>query len=37
MQCKTEQPLRGIELKEKEVQKDSSILEQEICLERTYI
>ena len=32
--CKTGQPLKGIELKEKEAQKDYSI--QEICLERTY-
>ena len=32
--CKTEQPLRGMELQEKEAQKDYSI--QEICLERTY-
>ena len=32
--CKAEQPLRGMELQEKETQKDFSI--QEICLERTY-
>ena len=32
--CKAEQPLRGMELQEKEAQKDYSI--QEICLERTY-
>ena len=32
--CKSEQPLRGMELQEKEAQKDYSI--QEICLERTY-
>ena len=32
--CKVEQPLQGIELQEKETQKDESI--QEICLERTY-
>ena len=32
--CKTGQPLKGIELQEKEAQKDNSI--QEICLERTY-
>ena len=32
--CKTEQPLRGIELQEKEAQKEYSI--QEICLESTY-
>ena len=32
--CKAEDPLRGTELQEKEVQKGSSI--QEICLERTY-
>ena len=32
--CKTEQPLRGIELQEKEAQKDYSI--QEICLGITY-
>ena len=32
--CKSKQLLRGMELQEKEVQKDSSI--QEICLERTY-
>ena len=32
--CKAEQPLQGMKLKEKEVQKDYSI--QEICLERTY-
>ena len=32
--CKAEQPLRGMELQEKETQKDYSI--QEICLERTY-
>ena len=31
---KTEQPLRGMELQEKEAQKDYSI--QEIYLERTY-
>ena len=35
MQGKGEQPLRGIELQEKEAQKDKSI--QEICLEKTYI
>ena len=33
--CKTEQPLRGMELQEKEAQEDYNI--QEICLERTYI
>ena len=32
--CKAEQPLRGIELQEKDAQKDESI--QEICLEITY-
>ena len=32
--CKAEQPLRGMELQEKEAQKDYSI--QEICLERTF-
>ena len=32
--CKAEQPLRGMELQEKEAQKDYST--QEICLERTY-
>ena len=32
--CKSEQPLRGMELEEKEAQKDYRI--QEICLERTY-
>ena len=32
--CKAEKPLQGMELQEKEVQKDQSI--QEICLERTY-
>ena len=32
--CKTEQPLQGMELQEKEVQKDYSI--QEISLEGTY-
>ena len=33
--CKAEQPLQqGMELKEKEAQKDESV--QEICLERTY-
>ena len=32
--CKAEQSLRGMELQEKEAQKDYSI--QEICLERTY-
>ena len=32
--CKAEQPLRRMELQEKEVQKDYSI--QEICLERNY-
>ena len=32
--CKAEQPLRGMELQEKEAQKDYSI--QEIWLERTY-
>ena len=32
--CKAEQPLQGMELQEKEAQKDYSI--QEICLERTY-
>ena len=32
--CKAEQPLWGMELQEKEAQKDYSI--QEICLERTY-
>ena len=31
---KAEQPLRGMELQEKEAQKGQSI--QEICLERTY-
>ena len=30
----TEQPLQGMELQEKEAQKDCSL--QEICLERTY-
>ena len=32
--CKAEQPLQGMELKEKETQKDLS--KHEICLERTY-
>ena len=32
--CKTEQPLQGMELQEKETQKDSGT--QEIYLERTY-
>ena len=32
--CKAEQLLRGMELQEKEAQKDYSI--QEVCLERTY-
>ena len=32
--CKTEQPLLGMELQEKEAQKEYSI--QEICLESTY-
>ena len=32
--CKAEQPLRGMELQEKEAQKDYSI--QEICLEKAY-
>ena len=32
--CKPEQPQRGMELQEKEAQKDYSI--QEICSERTY-
>ena len=32
--CKAEQPLRGMELQEKEAQKDESI--QKVCLERTY-
>ena len=32
--CKAEQPLKGMELQEKEAQKDHSI--QDICLERTY-
>ena len=32
--CKAEQPLQGMEIQEKEAQKDYSI--QEICLERTY-
>ena len=32
--CKAEQPLRGIEIQEKEAQKGSGI--HEICLERTY-
>ena len=32
--CKAEQPLKGMELQEKEAQKDYSI--QEICLGRTY-
>ena len=32
--CKAEQPLRDMELQEKEAQNDYSI--QEICLERTY-
>ena len=32
--CKPKQSLRGMELQEKEAQKDYSI--QEICLERTY-
>ena len=32
--CKAEWPLQGMELKEKEAQKDWGI--QEICLERTY-
>ena len=32
--CKAELPLRGMELQEKEAQKDQGI--QEICLERTY-
>ena len=32
--CKAEQPLRGMELQEKEAQKDYS--KQEICLKRTY-
>ena len=31
---KAEQPLQGMELQEKEAQKDYSLLE--ICLERTY-
>ena len=34
-QCKAEQPLWGMELQEKEAQKDYNI--QEICLERNYI
>ena len=33
-QCKSEQPLPGIELQKKEAQKDYSI--QGICSERTY-
>ena len=33
-QCKAEQPLRGMELQEKEAQKDDNI--KEICLERIY-
>ena len=32
--CKAEQPLQGMELLEKETQKDEGV--QEICLERTY-
>ena len=32
--CKAEEPLPGMELQEKEAQKDCNI--QEICLERTY-
>ena len=32
--CKAEQPLRGMELQEKQAQKDHSI--EEICLERAY-
>ena len=32
--CIAEQPLQGMEIQEKEAQKDYSI--QEICLERTY-
>ena len=32
--CKAEQPLQGMELQEKEAQKNYSI--QETCLERTY-
>ena len=32
--CKAEQPLRNMELQEKESQKDQNI--QEICLKRTY-
>ena len=32
--CKAEQPLQGMELREKKAWKDYSI--QEICLERTY-
>ena len=32
--CKAEQPLQGMELQEKETQKDQGI--QEICLERIY-
>ena len=32
--CKAEEPLPGMELQEKEAQKDYNI--QEICLERTY-
>ena len=32
--CKAEEPLQGMELQEKETQKDKGI--QEICLEKTY-
>ena len=32
--CKAEQPLQGMDLQEKETQKDQGT--QEICLERTY-